>query len=47
MVGRRGLRNGRMPEWWAYLPPFFRLHGAHAVTMFSQVVRPPFERGNR
>jgi hypothetical protein len=34
-----------MPEWMRELAALRRLHGAHAVTMLSHVVRPPFERG--
>ena len=45
MVGRRGWRRGCMAASRGVRPPLARLQRAQAVTMFSQVVRPPRERG--
>src|ERR1700676_4958407 len=45
MVGRRGMRWGCRRASRGVRPPLESLHGAQAVTMFSQVLRPPRERG--
>src|ERR1700742_3043099 len=45
MFGRLGWRWGCMPASRGVRPPLVRLQRAQAVTMFSQVVRPPRERG--
>src|SRR3984957_382293 len=45
MLGRCGLRCGCMWASRGVRPPLPRLQRAQAVTMFSQVVRPPRERG--
>ena len=42
---RLGGRTSCMWAWCGVRPPFFMLHGAQAVAMFSQVVRPPSRRG--
>src|SRR5512141_1664075 len=47
MVGRRGRWRGSMAASRGVRPPLCRLQRAQAVTMFSQVVRPPRERGTR
>ena len=45
MLGRCGLWRGNMAASRGVRPPFFRLQRAQAVTMFSQVVRPPRDLG--
>ena len=44
-AGRRGLRISRIPAAAGCPPPLRRLHSMHAHTTFSQVVRPPRQRG--
>lgn len=39
--GRMGVRLGYMRIWCGMYDPLIRLHGLHAVTTFSQLVRPP------
>src|SRR4051794_28922059 len=43
--GARGGVFSSMPTCSGVRSPFRRLHGAHAVTTFSQIVSPPFDRG--
>ena len=45
MLGRRAGRAGCICASLGVRPPLRRLQGAQAVTMFSQLVRPPRERG--
>jgi hypothetical protein len=40
-----GKLYGFMPELDKLLPPFLTLQDEHAVTIFSQVVSPPFDLG--
>ena len=45
-AGGRGRRRRCRPESSSSRSPLRRLHGAHAVTTFSQIDSPPFERGH-
>ena len=45
LVGRIGSSINFIPACFGVRPPFFMLHGAQAVMMFSHVVFPPRRRG--
>src|SRR6201998_4898126 len=44
-VGARGDVRSAIPACSSVLSPLRRLHGAQAVTAFSQIDSPPFDRG--
>jgi len=44
--GLTGLLNKAIPAWLGVRPPFRELHLVQLHTIFSQVVRPPIERGS-
>jgi len=44
-AGGRGCVRSSIPTCSSERSPLRKLHGAHAVTTFSQIDSPPFERG--